>query len=183
MALRRLYMTRAEIAELLAMALSTVSAVLKRLWLGKRSRLKPLEPPNRYERKRPGELSISTSRSSDVSPAPAPRERQPSQPEQPPRPPHPRELGWSSSTSPSTTRHGSPTPRSSQTNKAQPLHLSSTAQSRVRLFRDQSGTRPLRQRRLLPLERPRARLPPARNPPPLHTPLQATHQPQGRALH
>jgi transposase InsO family protein len=49
-------MTAAEIAEVLAMALSTVSAVLKRIGLGKRSRLTPPEPPNRYERKRPGEL-------------------------------------------------------------------------------------------------------------------------------
>jgi transposase InsO family protein len=55
-ALRRLFMTAAEIAELLAMALSTVSAVLKRIGLGKCSRLEPPEPPNRYERKRPGEL-------------------------------------------------------------------------------------------------------------------------------
>jgi len=54
--LRRLYMTAAEIAECLGMALSTVSAVLKRIGLGKRSRLAPVEPPNRYERKRPGEL-------------------------------------------------------------------------------------------------------------------------------
>jgi transposase InsO family protein len=55
-ALRRLRMTAAEIAEVLGMALSTVSAVLKRIGLGKRSRLAPPEPPNRYERKRPGEL-------------------------------------------------------------------------------------------------------------------------------
>jgi transposase InsO family protein len=55
-ALRRLHMTAAEIAEVLCMALSTVSAVLKRIGLGKRSRLSPPEPPNRYERKRPGEL-------------------------------------------------------------------------------------------------------------------------------
>jgi transposase len=55
-ALRRLRMTAAEIAEILAMALSTVSAVLKRIGLGKRSRLSPPEPANRYERKRPGEL-------------------------------------------------------------------------------------------------------------------------------
>ena len=54
--LRRLRMTAAEIAEVLGMALSTVSAVLKRIGLGKRSRLEPPEPPNRYERKRPGEL-------------------------------------------------------------------------------------------------------------------------------
>jgi transposase InsO family protein len=55
-ALRRLRMTAAEIAELLGMALSTVSSWLKRVGLGKRSRLEPPEPPNRYERARPGEL-------------------------------------------------------------------------------------------------------------------------------
>lgn len=55
-ALRRLRMTAAEIAEVLGVALSTVSRWLKRIGLGKRSRLTPPEPPNRYERKRPGEL-------------------------------------------------------------------------------------------------------------------------------
>lgn len=54
--LRRLRMTAAEIAEALAMPLSTVSAVLQRIGLGKRSRLEPVEPPNRYECTRPGEL-------------------------------------------------------------------------------------------------------------------------------
>jgi len=54
--LRRLRMTGAEIAFCLAMALSTVSAVLQRVGLGKLSRLEPLEPPNRYERRRAGEL-------------------------------------------------------------------------------------------------------------------------------
>jgi transposase InsO family protein len=54
--LRRLRKTAAEIAVALDMALSTVSAVLKRVGLGKRSRLEPPEPPNRYERRRPGEL-------------------------------------------------------------------------------------------------------------------------------
>lgn len=49
-------MTAAEIAEVLSMALSTVSAVLRRIGLGKRSRLTPPKPPNRYERKRAGEL-------------------------------------------------------------------------------------------------------------------------------
>ena len=55
-ALRRLGMTAAESAECLGMALSTVSRWLRRLGLGKRSRLEPPEPSNRYERKRPGEL-------------------------------------------------------------------------------------------------------------------------------
>jgi transposase InsO family protein len=54
--LRRLRMTGAEIAECLGMALSTVSAVLARIGLGKLSRLDPLEPPNRYERRHAGEL-------------------------------------------------------------------------------------------------------------------------------
>jgi transposase InsO family protein len=54
--LRRLRLTAAEIAELLGMALSTVSRWLKRIGLGKRSRLAPPQPPNRYERARPGEL-------------------------------------------------------------------------------------------------------------------------------
>ena len=55
-ALRRLRMTAAEIAVCLSMPLSTVSAVLARIGLGKLSRLEPPEPPNRYERARPGEL-------------------------------------------------------------------------------------------------------------------------------
>jgi transposase InsO family protein len=55
-ALRRLRMTAAEIAETLDMALSSVSRWLQKIGLGKRSRLEPPEPPNRYERKRPGEL-------------------------------------------------------------------------------------------------------------------------------
>jgi transposase InsO family protein len=55
-ALRRLRMTAAEIAEVLDMALSTVSRWLKRIGLGRRSALAPPEPPNRYERRRPGEL-------------------------------------------------------------------------------------------------------------------------------
>jgi transposase InsO family protein len=55
-ALRRLRMTAAEIAECLWMPHSTVSAVLRRIGLGKRSRLEPFEPANRYQRSRPGEL-------------------------------------------------------------------------------------------------------------------------------
>ena len=55
-ALRRLWMTAAEIAEILRLPLSTVSLWLKRVGLGKRSRLAPPEPSNRYERRHPGEL-------------------------------------------------------------------------------------------------------------------------------
>ena len=55
-ALRRLRMTGPEIAEVLGMACSTVSGILKRVGLGKLSRLEPPEPPNRYERRQAGEL-------------------------------------------------------------------------------------------------------------------------------
>jgi transposase InsO family protein len=54
-ALRRLRMTGAEIAEVLDMALSTVSGILTRIGMGKLGRL-GLEPAQRYERVRPGEL-------------------------------------------------------------------------------------------------------------------------------
>jgi transposase InsO family protein len=54
--LRTLRMTAAEIAFCLGMALSTVSAVLLRVGLGKLSRLEAPEPPNRYQRRHPGEL-------------------------------------------------------------------------------------------------------------------------------
>jgi transposase InsO family protein len=53
--LRRLRFTAAEIAETLAMALSTVSAVLRRAGMGRLGRI-GLEQPLRYERARPGEL-------------------------------------------------------------------------------------------------------------------------------
>jgi transposase InsO family protein len=54
-ALRGLRMTAAEIADTLAMALSTVSGILRRLGLGRLGRI-GLERTIRYERSRPGEL-------------------------------------------------------------------------------------------------------------------------------
>jgi transposase InsO family protein/transposase len=54
-ALRRLRMTGPEIAEVLGMALSTVSGILSSINMGKLGRL-GLEPATRYERARPGEL-------------------------------------------------------------------------------------------------------------------------------
>jgi transposase InsO family protein len=54
-ALRRLRMTGAEIAEVLGMAHSTVSGIVTRIGMGKLGRL-GLEPAERYERERPGEL-------------------------------------------------------------------------------------------------------------------------------
>jgi transposase InsO family protein len=54
-ALRRLRFTAPQLCELLGLPLSTVSAVCKRLGMGKLGRL-GLEPAVRYERARPGEL-------------------------------------------------------------------------------------------------------------------------------
>jgi transposase InsO family protein len=54
--LRRTRMTAPKIAAALRMAVSTVCAVLARLGLNRLSRLEPPEPPNRYVRRRPGEL-------------------------------------------------------------------------------------------------------------------------------
>jgi transposase len=65
--LRKLRMTAAEIAEILGLALSTVPLWLKRIGLGKRSRLDPLEPPNRYQRRHPASWCTSTSSSSGES--------------------------------------------------------------------------------------------------------------------
>jgi transposase InsO family protein len=53
--LRRLRMTGPEIAECLGMPLSTVSGILARIGMGRLGRL-GLEPAERYERERPGEL-------------------------------------------------------------------------------------------------------------------------------
>jgi transposase InsO family protein len=54
-ALRRLRFTAPELAELFDIPASTVSAVLKRIGMGRLGRL-GLEPARRYERERPGEL-------------------------------------------------------------------------------------------------------------------------------
>ena len=54
-ALRRLRFTGPEIAEVLGMAVSTVSGILARIGMGKLGRV-GLEPAVRYERERPGEL-------------------------------------------------------------------------------------------------------------------------------
>jgi transposase len=53
--LRRLRFTAPELADLLDMPVSTISGILKRIGLGKLGRL-GLDPAQRYERERPGEL-------------------------------------------------------------------------------------------------------------------------------
>ena len=119
--LRRLRMTGAEIAFCLAMALSTVSAVLLRIGLGKLSRLEPPEPPNRYERRHPGELihidvkklgRIVDGAGHRVHGARAKQRRRTRDGR--------RTTAGSSSTSASTMRPAWPTSKCSPTNKARP---------------------------------------------------------------
>ena len=91
--LRRLRMTAAEIAETLSMPLSTVSAVLTRIGLGRLAAW-AVEPPNRYERRGRASSCTSTSRSSAGS-----RRRRPSGHRRPappaPAPSHgARSVGW-----------------------------------------------------------------------------------------
>ena len=122
-ALRRLRMTADEIAECLGMALSTVSRWLKRIGLGKRSRLSPPEPPNRYERKRPGELiHVDVKKLGRIQGGYGKRWRSGRRHYTPVQRTWPgslaRRLAGSSSTSASTTPPASPTSRCSKTRRA-----------------------------------------------------------------
>ena len=114
-ALRRLRMTGVEIAETLAMPASTVSGILTRIGLGKLSRLEPAELANRYEKRRPGESSTSTSRSSarSLGRATASRVGSPARATTG----APTSSAGSSSMSASTTRPGSSTSKSSPTRR------------------------------------------------------------------
>jgi hypothetical protein len=118
-ALRRLRMTGPEIAEVLDMPLSTVSGILTRIGLGKLGRVGQ-EEPVRYERARPGELiHIDVKKLGRI--ARGAGHRSPAAARNPHTPMPPASDGaWSagnSSTSPSTTRHGSPTPKCSPTRR------------------------------------------------------------------
>ena len=132
--LRRLRMTAAEIAETLAMPLSTVSGILTRIGIGRLGRL-GLEPAVRYERSRPGELvHVDVKKLGRIVGGAGWRVRSGHQ--------HytrsytdaagiarTRRPAGSSSTSPSTTTAASPTPRCSPTRKQPPPSASSAAPS------------------------------------------------------
>ena len=159
--LRRLGMTAAEIAECLSMPASTVSAVLTRIGLGRLSRLERPEAPNRYERRRAGELlHIDVKklvRIAGVHRVTGSRRGQA------------QGIGWEFVHTPSTMRHGSPTSRYSTRRRPRPRSASC----------DEPLPISLRSHRT----RPRSRLPDAQNPPPAHQALPTTNERQGRALH
>ena len=122
--LRRLRMTAAEIAEVIEMPLSTVSAVLSRIGLGKLSRLEPAESPNRYEKALPGELvHIDVKKLVRIERAGhrVSGNRRGSR----------KERAGSTYTSASTTPPGSPTSRCSPTRKPRPPLASSVVLSRT----------------------------------------------------
>ena len=184
--LRRLRMTAAEIAETLGMALSTVSAVLKRIGLGKLSRLDPPEPPNRYERRHAGELlHIDIKKLGTINGAGWRVTGQRTQPErQPPRPPprRTRRLGIRARL---RRRRNAPGLRRSP-RRREGHHRRRLPALRDRVLpapRHQRRARDDRQRRRLPLDRARRGLPGTRHPTPANSPLPPTHQRQRRALH
>jgi transposase len=173
-ALRRVRMTGPEIAECLGMALSTVSAVLRRIGLGKLSRLEPPEPPNRYERSRPGELiHIDVKKLGRIEKGAGHRATGR-------RTHHARGAGWEfvHVCVDDATRLAYVEVLGDE--------KAATAIGFLRLLRrprHRGRAADDRQRLRLSLDRPLARVQGARDPPHPHPPLPAAHQRQGRALH
>ena len=178
-ALRRLRMTAAEIAETLSMPLSTVSAVLTRIGLGKLSRLEPPEPANRYERKRPGELlHIDVKKLGRIG-RPGHRVNGDRT--------HPDSRGDRLGVRPRLRRRRDPARlrRGARRREGRPPRPAScaapsrtTARHGIQVERVMTDNGSC-----LPLDRARARLQGTRDPAPPHPPLPATHQRQSRTLH
>ena len=186
--LRQLRMTAAEIAETLAMPLSTVSVVLRRNGVGRLGRI-GLEQAVRYERSRPGELvHIDVKKLGRIKGGAGKRWRDGKRQHANPtytdaagnvrrtrlgvRPRRRRRLltprlRRSAARRESLDRRRLPAPR------RRPLPTP----------RHHGRTDPHRQRRLLPRRRPCRRLPPTTHQTPPHTPLPATNQRQSRTLH
>jgi hypothetical protein len=162
--LRRLWMTGAEIAECLRMALSTVSGILTRIGLG--SSPQPLSAlPSGRALGRIGQVDADTERPATVAPGSARAA-----------------LAGSSCTSASTTRPASRTSKSSTTRRP---HRGRFPQTRSRVLQ---STRDRGTARDDPNGNPyrsalhRDRVPGAQAQAPTHSPLPASHQRQGRAL-
>ena len=170
------------------MALSTVSGILTRIGMGRLGRL-GLEPAERYERERPGELiHIDVKKLGRIQGGYGKRitgnRRQPTTLASPTPP-----VGVTSrsagntSTSPSTTRPAWPTSRSSPTRRRRPRSASSPEPSRTSPATASPSKADHRQRLRLPLSVARDRLPHPRHPPPANASLPTADQRQSRALH
>ena len=185
-ALRRLRFTGPEIAEVLGMALSTVSGILTRIGMGKLGRL-GLEPAVRYERAAPRRADPHRRQEARAHRAAAPATASPAAP-------HNR----------ATTTHGGIAAASSAGSSCTSPSTTATRLAYAEVLADEKATTAIgflrraiaffaataspssadhRQRLGLPLHRPRHRLPRPGHPPPAHPPLPAPDQRQGRTLH
>ncbi len=173
-ALRRLRLTGPEIAGLLQMATSTVSAVLRRIGLGRLSRLDPPEPVRRYERSRPGELiHVDVKKLGRISVRGAGHRvtgNRRSQFELGGETHAGRPRAGSSATSASTTPPASPTSRCSMTRGRDGSRFPASGRRLVPGHGDHGRAGALRQRRLLPIPCPCGSLQGALDAPPLHPP-------------
>jgi len=187
--LRRLRFTAAEIAETLAMALSTVSGILTRVGMGKLGRL-GLEQPVRYERSRPGELvhvdvkklgriegGVGKRWRGGVRPHYTPKRRDAAGVDR-------KTVGWEfvhvAVDDYSRLAYAEVPKRRKSSNGRRLPHSS---RGLLPAARDPDRTPAHRQWRRLPINDPRDRLPRPRHPPPAHPPLQTANQRQSRTLH
>ena len=170
------------------MPLSTVSGILTRIGMGRLGRL-GLEQPVRYERSRPGELvHIDVKKLGRIQGGAGKRVRGGRQHYNPtytdaagtPR----RTVGWEyvhvAVDDYSRLAYAEVLPDEKATTAVGFLRRAVAFYRRHGITVEQ---RAHRQRRRLPLSRPRARLPPTRHPTPPHPPLPATDQRQSRTLH
>jgi transposase len=187
-ALRKLRMTGAEIAEALRMPLSTVSAVLRRQGLGRLGRI-GLEPAARYERSRPGELvHLDIKKLGRIEGGAGKRWRDDGR----------RHFTRRRRDAAGVDRHTIgwefvhvAVDDYSRLAYAEVLHDEKavtaagflTRRYVLRALRHHGRARDQRQRRCVPLNDPRGRMPPPRNQTPPHTPLPTPNQRQGRTLH
>jgi transposase len=182
--LRRLRMTAAEIAELLSMALSTVSAVLRRVGLGKAESARSARAREPLRARAARRAAARRHQEAGPHPQPWPSRRRP-----PPQPAQGR------AEAPRRGRLGV-RPRLRRRRHSARLRRGRGRRAwreRGRLLAPRGGlvsehrhrtrTGAERQRRLLPLESPCQRLPRARPAPQFHPPLPAQDKRKSRALH
>ena len=188
-ALRRLRMTAAEIAEVLAMPLSTVSAILTRLGMGRLGRL-GLEQPLRYERSRPGELvHIDVKKLGRIEGGAGKRMggegHSPYNSQRTDRAGKRRNtVGWEYVHIAVDDQRARPRLRRGPRRQSNDRDRFSPPGCRLLPpLRHHRRAAPHRQRLRLPRHHPRARLPPPRDPPPPHPPLPATNKRESRTIH
>jgi hypothetical protein len=187
-ALRRLRFTGPEIAETLAMPLSTTSGILTRIGTGRLGRL-GLEPAQRYEREQPGELiHIDVKKLGRIRGGAGKRitgvKRNPRR-TRVDRDGHERKIiGWEyvhiAIDDCTRLAYAEVLPNEKATTAIAFLR---PRQGVLRAARHDRRAAPDRQRLRLPLHDPRDRLQNARHPPPPQPPLQAPDQRQSRTLH